>query len=71
MHAISRIDLAVTTVKETEGQREIVYQITMTVARKMVAEGMITEEDYRAFERKMQEKYEPPIGELFSNISLL
>ena len=69
--ATSRIDLAVITVNEAEGRREIVYQMTMTLARKMVAEGMITKEEYKAFESKMQEKYKPIIGELITNIDLL
>ncbi len=68
---ISRIDLVVTIVNEAEGRREIVYQMTMSVARKMIAEGLITEDEYRDFEVKMQEKYRPIIGEVFSNIDLL
>ena len=61
----------VTIVNEAEGRREIVYQMTMSVARKMIAEGLITEDEYRDFEVKMQEKYRPIIGEVFSNIDLL
>lgn len=50
---------------------EVIYQMTMNAARKMLKEGVITEDEYRVFETKMREKYYPKIGVLFSDIDLI
>ena len=50
---------------------EVIYQMTMNAARKMLKEGVITEDEYRVFETKMREKYSPKIGVLFSDIDLI
>ena len=54
-----------------EGKREIVYQMTMAVARQMLGQGLISKTEYRNFEKKMREKYTPVIGGLFANPDLL
>lgn len=54
-----------------EGRREIVYQMTMTAARKMLEQGLITREEYEDFDTTMQQKYAPVFGTLFSNLNLL
>lgn len=54
-----------------EGRREIVYQMTMTAARKMLEQGLITKEEYEHFDTTMQQKYAPVFGTLFSNLNLL
>ena len=48
-----------------EGRRELRYQITMSLASDMVKKGIINHEDYRAYETKMREKYQPVFGDLF------
>ena len=50
---------------------EIIYQMTMNAARKMLKDGLISEDEYRVFETKMREKYCPKIGVLFSDIDLI
>jgi hypothetical protein len=62
--------LAVIIVTEEEMKREKLYEVTMSHARKMLSEGLITEEQYRIFDTKMQEKYRPVFGTLFSDIRL-
>ena len=54
-----------------EGKREIIYQMTMSAARQMLEKGLISEEEYKQFDTKMQQKYRPIFGTLFSNINLL
>lgn len=54
-----------------EGKREIVYQMTMSAARQMLEKGLISKEEYKQFDTKMQAKYRPIIGTLFSEIDLL
>ena len=53
-----------------EGKREIIYQMTMSAARQMLEKGLISEEEYKQFDTKMQQKYRPIFGTLFSNINL-
>ena len=53
-----------------EGKREIIYQMTMSAAQQMLEKGLISEEEYKQFDTKMQQKYSPIIGTLFSNINL-
>ena len=53
-----------------EGRSEIVYQMTMSAAKKMLKKGLITREEYIQFEGQMKEKYSPKIGSLFSNLNL-
>lgn len=53
-----------------EGKREIVFQLTMSAARQMLEKGLISEEEYKQFDTRMQQKYRPIFGSLFSNINL-
>ena len=52
-----------------EGMREINYQMTMSAARQMFEKGWISKEEYLQFDTKMQQKYAPIFGSLFSNIA--
>ena len=54
-----------------EGKLEIIYQMTMSAARQMLEKVLISEEEYKQFDTKMQQKYSPIFGTLFSNIYLL
>ena len=55
---------------QEEGKREIVFQMTMSAARQMLEKGLISEDDYKQFDTKMQQKYRPIFGRLFYNIDL-
>ena len=56
---------------QEEGKREIVFQMTMSAARQMLEKGLISEDDYKQFDTKMQQKYRPIFGTLFYNIDLI
>ena len=45
--------------------------VTMHIARKMLNEGLITEEEYRQIDTIFSEKYQPTLGTLFADIDLL
>ena len=45
-------------------QRELRFQLTMSVARRMLSKGLISEVEYRDFEREMVKKHVPIIGGL-------
>ncbi len=49
---------------------EETYLVTMTLAKKLLSEGVITEKDYCDFDTKMQQKYKPRFGGLFMDINL-
>ncbi len=51
-------------------ENEKLYQTTMHLARKMLKEGIISEEEYREIDTIFLEKYKPVFGTLFSDISL-
>ncbi len=46
-------------------QRVIAYQIAMTLARSMLSQGIITEEEYRKIDTIMAEKYSLSSGSIF------
>ncbi|MFO3714817.1 SHOCT domain-containing protein [Oribacterium sp. P9] len=51
--------------------REKLYQTTMSIARKMLKNSLISKEEYAVIDTKMQEKYQPTLGTLFADIDLL
>ncbi len=53
-----------------EFRNEKLYQTTMHLARKMLGEDIISEEEYRQIDTIFLEKYKPVFGVLFSDISL-
>ena len=50
-------------------QNELMYQITMSIARRMFSEGLMTEDEYRQIDTIFREKYQPKIGTLFVDLS--
>ena len=48
---------------------ELMYQITMSIARRMFSEGLMTEDEYRQIDTIFREKYQPKIGTLFVDLS--
>lgn len=53
-----------------EFRNEKLYQTTMHLARKMLEEGVVLEEEYRRIDTIFLEKYKPVFGTLFLDISL-
>ena len=45
-----------------EFRNEKLYQTTMHIARQMLAEGLISEEEYRQIDTIFTEKYKPTLG---------
>lgn len=56
---------------EQEFRNEKLYQTTMHIARKMLSEGLISEDEYCQIDTIFLEKYHPIIGTLFSEIPLI
>ncbi len=53
-----------------EFKNEKLYQTIMHLARKMLTEGLISEDEYRQIDTIFLEKYRPTLGTLFSDIHL-
>ena len=64
------VSKVVTMMSKEEFRNEKLYQTTMHLARKMLEEGIISEEEYRQIDTIFLEKYKPVFGTLFSDISL-
>nr|WP_178139594.1 SHOCT domain-containing protein [Butyricicoccus pullicaecorum] len=68
MPATSSIGSEVARMSKEQLTNEKLYQATMSMVRKMLAEGLISEEEYRQIDTMFLEKYRPVFGTLFSEI---
>ncbi len=50
-------------------QNELIYQVTMSLFRQMLKNGLLTKEEYAVIDTKMREKYQPKFGTLFVDLS--
>ena len=46
-------------------KEEGAYLATVNLAKKLLAQGLITRKEYRRFKERMEEKYKPKIGTIF------
>lgn len=49
---------------------EKLYQSSLAIARTMLKNGLVTEEDFNLIEASLREKYQPKLGTLFAYIPL-
>ena len=49
-------------------QKEAMYQVTMSIVKKMFYANLISEDEYRQIDTMFREKYEPKIGTLFVDL---
>ena len=68
MPATSSIGLEVAAVSKDQLTNEKLYQATMSMVRRMLEKGLISEEEYRQIDTMFLEKYRPVFGTLFSEI---
>ena len=66
MPAILLIGLEVYDMDKRSFQNETTFQVTMHLARTMLAEKLITEKEFRTFEQEMLNKYQPFSGDLYT-----
>lgn len=71
MLATSSTDSEVAAMSKEQKRREKLYQITMNIAKRMLADGLISKEEYAIIDTKMKEKYQPTLGTLFADIDLI
>ena len=68
MTATSGTGLEVAAVSKEQLTNEKLYQATMSMVRRMLEKGLISEEEYRQIDTMFLEKYRPVFGTLFSEI---
>ncbi|MBR1441935.1 MAG: hypothetical protein IJ583_14020 [Firmicutes bacterium] len=56
---------------EAEFRNEKLYQTTMSIAKKLLTEEIISRSDYCQIDTMFRKKYKPVFGTLFSDISLI
>ena len=71
MPVTSKTDLEVLMMNKVQMRREKLYQITMSIVRKMLADGLISKEEYIKIDIEMKKKYKPIFSTLFSDIDLI
>ncbi len=70
MNVMWLTDSEVAMMSKEQFENEKNYQVSMSLARKLLNDGTISEENYRDFDTKMQQKYNPTFGTLFTDINL-
>ena len=53
---------------ELEFQREKLYRVALSIAKSMLKNALISEEEYRQIDTILLEKYKPTLGTLLSTI---
>lgn len=51
-------------------KNEMLYQTTMSIARQMLKNKIISKEEYQQIDTIITNKYNPTLGTLFANIDL-
>lgn len=69
-NATLSIGSEVAAMSEKQMHDEKLYQATMSMVRRMLEDGLISQEEYRQIDIIFLEKYRPVFGTLFSDISL-
>ena len=71
MPAISRTDLEVAAMTKEQIQNEKMYLGTMTTAKHLLKQGIISEEEYCQIDTKFKEQYAVSFSTLFTDINLI
>lgn len=66
MPVILSTDSGMATMDKRTFHNEAAFQVTLHLARAMLAEKLITEKEYRAFEQEMLCKYQPFSSDLYT-----
>ncbi|OPZ15968.1 MAG: hypothetical protein BWZ04_03238 [Firmicutes bacterium ADurb.BinA205] len=51
-------------------KNEVSYLVTMLLLRKMMDESLLSQDDYKAINDRMKQKYNPKIGNLFTSVQV-
>lgn len=65
--AISLPAMGVNGVDNEQFDREMKYQVSMSIVRNMLEKGLISTDDFSRWQQRLIERYDPPIGRIVSN----
>lgn len=71
MSVISLTDLEVLHMSDEQMKNEMLYQGTMSIARNLLKQGTISEEEYRQIDTMFKQKYAVSLSTLFTDIRLI
>ena len=71
MPAISRTDLEVAAMTKEQIQNEKMYLGTMTTAKNLLKQGIISDEEYEQIDTNFRKKYDISLSTLFTDIHLI
>ena len=71
MSAISLTDLEVLHMSDEQMKNEMLYQGTMSIAKNLLKQGTISEEEYRQIDTMFKQKYAVSLSTLFTDIRLI
>lgn len=67
IHAISQHVTEVSGMNREQFDREMKYQVSMSIVRSMLDKGLISADDFYRWQQRLVERYDPPIGRIVSN----
>lgn len=71
MNVTSRIDSEVAVMTDVQIQNETMYLGTMSVAKRLLEKGIISENEYAQIDTNFQQKYGISLSTLFTDIRLI
>ena len=67
IRAISLPAMEVNSMDEQQFDRELRYQVSMSIVRNMLEKCLIRPDDVPRWQQRLIERYDPPIGRIVSN----
>ena len=67
IHAISPPAMGVSSMDNQQFDRELKYQVSMSIVRQMLNKGIVSADNYEKWRQRLIERYDPPIGRIVSN----
>ena len=68
---LGTVSKAVVPVSEKEFRAELRYRVSLSVAKSMLKEGVISQEEYQQIDTILLEKYRPTLGTLLAGKPLI
>ena len=67
IRAISLPAMEVSGMDREQFDREMKYQVSLSIVQSMLEKGLISADDFSRWQQRLIERYDPPIGRIVSN----
>jgi transcriptional regulator CtsR len=71
MNAMWLTDLEVAGMSEDQFRNELLYQTTMSIAKNLLKQEVISKKEYKLIDTIFTKKYNPSLGSLLADINLI